>query len=399
MPNTKVKKIVYGVFTGLAFLSIFLPYMLNTIAILDIPIMIIKITAVLIVGLLMLHTCFSQRKIPAFFVLVNFICIINIIITYINKGYLTYAIWGNFILLNTIIAIIYLGIKSDLKWFLQLIIISLITVLLFNTMTIIHTYIQYGTLKPDIEYDYLFLCGNYNGFIQWYYLLQLVLYIYACIYSGNGKILLLFIGFAILITMIIMRSVTSSVIFLILDILLLFLNKKPLEKLFNIFTYMTFNFLLFISVIIFRVQNSAFFAEILKIVGKNTTFTGRTQIWDSAISAIMQRPVLGYGYEFTEQVEERLTDINAHNMYLQLLYEGGFIECAIYFVIIGFTVKEILNIENKNLKLALEAFLGVFFLCFMTQVHTIYFRYTVPAIMYFVARKLRESNERKEVAE
>ena len=399
MPNTKTKKTVYGVFTGLAFLSIFLPYMLNTIAILDIPIMIIKITAVLIFGLLMLHTCFSQRKIPIFFVLVNFICIINIIITYINKGYLTYAIWGNCILLNTIIAIIYLGMKVDLKWFLQLIIISLITVLLLNTITIIHTYVQYGTLNPGIKHDYLFLCGNYNGFIQWYYLLQMILFIYTCIYPGNGKILLLFIGFAILITMIIMRSVTSSVIFFILDILLLFLNIKPFERLFNIFSYMIFNFILFISIIIFRVQNSDFFAKILKIVGKNITFSGRTQIWDSAISAIMQRPFLGYGYEFTEQIVTRLTNINAHNMYLQLLYEGGFIEFTIYFVIIGFTVKEILKIENRNLKLGLEAFLGVFFLCFMTQVHTIYFRYTVPAIMYFVARKLRESNERKEVAE
>lgn len=392
-----MKKALYGIFSGLSFLSIFLPYMLNNIAIMNIPIMIIKITAVVIFGSIMLYTCFFQRKIPVFFVLVNFICIINIIITYVNKGYLIYSIWGNFILLNTIMAIIYLSIKAEIKWFLQWIIISLIVVLLFNTMTIIHTFIQYGTLKPDIEYDYLFLCGNYNGFIQWYYLLQMALFIYACIYQENGnKILLVSIGTVILMTMFIMGSVTSSVIFLMLYALLLLSIKRPLEKFFNIFSYMALNILIFFSVIIFRVQNSNILAEILKIVGKNTTFTGRTQIWDSAISAIMQRPVFGYGYEFTEKIVERLTDINAHNMYLQLLYEGGIVELAVYFIIIGFTIKEILSIENKNLKLGMEAFLGVFFLCFMTQVHTIYFRYTVPAIMYFVSRKLRRSNERKE---
>jgi O-antigen ligase len=40
------------------------------------------------------------------------------------------------------------------------------------------------------------------------------------------------------------------------------------------------------------------FDEFLKIVGKSTTLTGRTDVWHAVEEAIRQRPLLGYGYGF-----------------------------------------------------------------------------------------------------
>lgn len=38
--------------------------------------------------------------------------------------------------------------------------------------------------------------------------------------------------------------------------------------------------------------------DFLKIVGKSTTLTGRTDVWHAVVEAIRQRPFLGYGYAF-----------------------------------------------------------------------------------------------------
>lgn len=74
--------------------------------------------------------------------------------------------------------------------------------------------------------------------------------------------------------------------------------------------------------LIFR--NMELFGKLAGLVGKNTTFSGRTLIWDSAIRLLDGMPFFGYGVtENTYYVIYKNTPMEAHNMILSLLLQGG----------------------------------------------------------------------------
>ena len=82
------------------------------------------------------------------------------------------------------------------------------------------------------------------------------------------------------------------------------------------------------------------FATTLGAVGKDTTLTGRTDLWPYAIDKIIERPWLGYGYNaFWNGLDGESAYIiravrwdtpNAHNGFLDLWLQVGFIGLFIY---------------------------------------------------------------------
>ena len=46
---------------------------------------------------------------------------------------------------------------------------------------------------------------------------------------------------------------------------------------------------------------------IFSLTGKHSDFVGRTYIWDSVISMIKEKPIIGYGKEYTEAGEYTIT--------------------------------------------------------------------------------------------
>ncbi|MGI5957882.1 MAG: O-antigen ligase family protein [Massiliimalia sp.] len=73
------------------------------------------------------------------------------------------------------------------------------------------------------------------------------------------------------------------------------------------------------------------FASLVKLVGKNTTFSGRTLIWDAAMNRLSQMPFWGYGVtENTYYVIYKNTPMEAHNMILGILLQGGVILAAFW---------------------------------------------------------------------
>jgi exopolysaccharide production protein ExoQ len=86
------------------------------------------------------------------------------------------------------------------------------------------------------------------------------------------------------------------------------------------------------SVCVFAYTSFLFFSDdVVAIVGKDATFTGRTYIWENVLNLIWQRPILGFGYSAgtTDVLRPILTStvgltaVDAHNGYLDTLLGTG----------------------------------------------------------------------------
>ena len=58
-------------------------------------------------------------------------------------------------------------------------------------------------------------------------------------------------------------------------------------------------------------------------LGKDMTFTGRSDIWMRFWAVIVESPFLGYGVYFTEALRDSFNTSHQHNYYLHLLFQGG----------------------------------------------------------------------------
>jgi len=91
----------------------------------------------------------------------------------------------------------------------------------------------------------------------------------------------------------------------------------------------------------------AFFDEILALLGKDPTLTGRTSIWEAVIAVGMENPLLGAGYRtfwignsyerFESYLEYGLRDAgHSHNSFLDMWLEVGFVGASAMFVTLAF---------------------------------------------------------------
>ena len=122
-------------------------------------------------------------------------------------------------------------------------------------------------------------------------------------------------------------AVVGIIIFLFVFVLIQ-MNKLPAIA--NAQTYILGNVMVFLGFVVLRVQDK--FAYIIKnLLGKDLTFTGRTEIWDLSLKSIYQSPVFGYGIEDLYKTIQR---ISSHNQYLWILYRGGLVHFLPFIVMV-----------------------------------------------------------------
>ena len=179
-----------------------------------------------------------------------------------------------------------------------------------------------------------------------------VTYIYNFILHKTNRwfkieyIVLVLISFYILY---IVNSVTSIIVLLLFFILLFFSHNKfyisiSMKKISILY------FILFLSIVVFQIQNyfSDFFINIL---GKDVTFTGRTNIWNDTIQFIKNRLLLGYGLEPSYLRVIKLNDIaalNSHNMILEIIYNGGMLLFSIFLYFWNYLCKKVDSFSKEN---------------------------------------------------
>ncbi|MBB1512581.1 O-antigen ligase family protein [Tessaracoccus sp. MC1627] len=92
----------------------------------------------------------------------------------------------------------------------------------------------------------------------------------------------------------------------------------------------------FLGIVIFRAHDSFEFL-ISEWLGKSMELTGRTVIWDNAIPILLAAPIVGYGVNdafgaFVPWYGSILWQ--AHNQYLQLMHDGGFVGIALFILLL-----------------------------------------------------------------
>jgi len=119
-------------------------------------------------------------------------------------------------------------------------------------------------------------------------------------------------------------SATFVVGVFILLIFFLFLYRNKGKKQWSFLTLSILYVVIFLGIIIFRVQNLfSYFIE--GVLQKDLTFSNRTLIWDGALKMIQENFWVGYGWNLHNVYVpyKNLFLLGAHNHFLQILLAGG----------------------------------------------------------------------------
>lgn len=200
------------------------------------------------------------------------------------------------------------------------------------------------------------ILGNKNNHTIYY---LLCLYLATCRVNNLKKdkltnILPTVIAAISVVAMIILESSTSIFVCMVVlgAVVFIFNKRKEISMQFNMYYVWLFYVVLFFLII----YNSATF--LLPIVrglfGKDLTFTGRLNAWGNVILEIGNRPWLGSGVlnsKTSSRILGALSFTNAHNTFLQILWQVGIWGFTIYSMLYIFITNSINRIKNKNVKM------------------------------------------------
>ena len=332
----------------------------------------------------------NTKKEFLYFAAMNLYFILIAASTLINGGDIKLALWGSMILGNAMAMLICIGISDDAENFLKTIYYMHIILIILNLFTVLNyapkefDHWQYGTMNDKM------LFGMYNGFIQWMLPAQVLGYIIRNKYENKNNFFLvgyILLCLIILFTLFYVGSATSIVTFLILDIFLPAFNNKKAQKIFNLTTAISANVLLFIYIVILRADNRLT-EFIVKIFGKNITFSGRTYIWDETIKWIKKSPIIGNGIEFREFRAEKIEAPSAsyaHNLGIETAYRGGALGCMALAAYIIIAVKDVFKVPETKIKGALTMFVFCFLLDSLFEAHPDIVTIITFSLIYFIS--------------
>lgn len=174
---------------------------------------------------------------------------------------------------------------------------------------------------------------------------------------------------------------STSTVGIIIFLLMLILIRSGFK--FNAYFLLGMNVAAFFAIVVFRMQNW-FLGEIVQLLGKNLTFTGRTSVWDFYLQIISAKPLLGYGVMQAIDIfsKFRFTATNAHDMVFQFLYEGGAVQLALYLSMVVIVFKRLKMVQEQNVAQGLGAALFAFQIMGLTEAHQ---RFAFVFSLYYLA--------------
>lgn len=136
-----------------------------------------------------------------------------------------------------------------------------------------------------------------------------------------------------------------------------------------------------ISYLIIVVNIQVYFANFIQnVLHKDITFTGRTLIWQRALNAIINNPLIGYGRLSLETRVNILKASSAHNQFLVIIFEGGIILLLINFIIMFCISKKIKKCKNTLISPVLISAIFAYCIMWITEP----FSYTGTTLMFII---------------
>lgn len=310
----------------------------------------------------------KDKKISKLNVFIVLFLIIHILSTFLNRGNIQDSLIMDIKILSLTL-LIDLELRENPKEFLLSFEFMLYALVIINMVTIFR-YPEGMYVSPVSGYQRNWFLGFKNVHIL--YILPALLLSIINSYINNNKItkrtwLLLLIS---IISLSIVWSATGVVAIVIITIIMLFMNLiKKTNISFNgtIISYI----LLFLSVIIFRLQNM-FRYLIVNILDKDLTFTGRTYIWDYVLEFIKEKPILGYGKELSAIRYAKgynYHSFHAHNIFLEILYQTGFCGLIIIGIIINLIIKKLKEFKTEIITKSIFLFLMIYFIIMLMEAY------------------------------
>lgn len=294
------------------------------------------VVSFIVVGILFLLSIYKKRKISKFIVITILLASLNIMLTIINHGDVINAlgIWTYILpvlfLFDVFREDIYTVINT-LYWYL------LIIVFINFLLTFAYPEGLYPN-STNLGLGKLWLLG-YKSSLQ-NFILPLVMFSYLkalyshkygafsivmllghveCYFSGNSMFL---VGL------------------LICDVIAIFnviglLRISKLLLLTSVTGILIFNFILVVYTQDFLNMSYVKWL-IMDLLGKDITLSMRTNAWIATIDEVVRNPIWGQGYtslEYREFIFNRPT-AHSHNMFLEILYEGGLVALMLFFYLI-----------------------------------------------------------------
>lgn len=228
---------------------------------------------------------------------------------------------------------------------------------------------------------YLFGNQNQTGFICFLAIATQCIYTFAYNEGRTNLILLIIVSLA---SVLFLGSMTSAIGIILMTIYILchrfFKHTKAWLIAFTVLYTLMFIFIIWYGNDIEHVKWATAFVE--DTLSKDTTFSKRTLIWANAVDLIKESPLTGYGIQNAEWNDSHLEGSGAHNLWVMLLMNGGFVFCLSFIFIVIYAIREALTVQSKVTNIATMSLCVLFVMAFFEAYSIIYFFLYLQIVYY-----------------
>lgn len=259
------------------------------------------------------------------------------------------------------------------------------------------TYINLATiiffpdgLYTNITVNWMFGYKNYYIPFFWGFMIMALLYNYYEKYSIRPYILI-----SIMIITLILVDSTTSLFIMSAFVGLIFILRNGKAKFFNAVTFSIINIVIYILIVVVRIIDLFSFL-IIDIFQKNMTLSGRTRIWNSVISLIKDKPILGWGVMSMDRSISLIgltTGTHAHNAILQYLYTGGVISLIAFILFNIFILRNLYKHKETFTAKVLTIALFLYYIGCLTETYSNALTYIMYALADNIEYMLPYENE------
>lgn len=291
----------------------------------------IYVNAIRVIFIIVLFKYISQKRISKFILFLILFYAIKGIATILNSGDISSVITEAYPIIG-ICMFIELHLNKNPKQLIRAFSYVLTTLTVISCITIL--------IRPEgyaDVYSKIYFQRPGNQMSSFCILSMFFSSIHAYIKKDKKTTIFTWILLAINTYIIVRVNSTSGLIaWIAFNIYFIIPNMKIINKIISfkngVYLYVVF----FFSVIVFKIQDKlAFLIE--NLLGKNLTFTGRTNLWDTALMMISKKPLFGYGMSDNTNIiysAEQGKFLSGHNQFIQLLLEGGIVSLVFFLIII-----------------------------------------------------------------